>query len=285
MDGSVSNSAPDICIAYKLHLECGRLINLYDWLEVSLCAEYILYLANYLSTFPSKVWGLESFVFHSLEEAVLILWINVSRYWSENQILARSRQDIDWIENLCLLSGLCHSGFCCWGEQSRFWQLREGGGSQTVSFHNFIHQCFFCHALSAFHYFMLWVFDSFNMFNFIADEVFGYLFEIHSEEILFLSLFSSARFIRAVSELEFLGFIKSTKQKTDHVARLTWGGCWPESPKRKRTAHFLTTPVAAVLEQLSSNHIWLGLIFWIVFSPQIKSVVSDNHECLFFIAV
>uniref|UniRef100_A0A8D0A5J4 Origin recognition complex subunit 3 n=1 Tax=Sander lucioperca TaxID=283035 RepID=A0A8D0A5J4_SANLU len=44
-------------------------------------------------------------------------------------------------------------------------------------------------------------------------------------EMLFLSLFSSARFIRAVSELEFLGFIKSTKQKTDHVARLTWGGC------------------------------------------------------------
>lgn len=34
-DGSVSNAAPDICIAYKLHLECGRLINLYDWLEVS----------------------------------------------------------------------------------------------------------------------------------------------------------------------------------------------------------------------------------------------------------
>lgn len=33
--GTVSNAAPDICIAYKLHLECGRLINLYDWLEVS----------------------------------------------------------------------------------------------------------------------------------------------------------------------------------------------------------------------------------------------------------
>ncbi|KAH0622133.1 hypothetical protein JD844_024158 [Phrynosoma platyrhinos] len=31
--GSISNSAPDICIAYKLHLECGRLINLVDWLE------------------------------------------------------------------------------------------------------------------------------------------------------------------------------------------------------------------------------------------------------------
>lgn len=34
-----------------------------------------------------------------------------------------------------------------------------------------------------------------------------------------------ARFIRGVSELQFLGFIKATKRKTDHVARLTWGGC------------------------------------------------------------
>ena len=25
---------PDISIAYKLHLECGRLINLFDWLQV-----------------------------------------------------------------------------------------------------------------------------------------------------------------------------------------------------------------------------------------------------------
>jgi len=25
---------PDICIVYQLHLECGRLINLYDWLQV-----------------------------------------------------------------------------------------------------------------------------------------------------------------------------------------------------------------------------------------------------------
>ncbi|XP_033636011.1 origin recognition complex subunit 3-like [Asterias rubens] len=33
-----------------------------------------------------------------------------------------------------------------------------------------------------------------------------------------------ARFIRAVSELQFLGFIKATRKKTDHVSRLTWGG-------------------------------------------------------------
>lgn len=27
---------PDICIAYKLHLECGKMINLYDWLQAFL---------------------------------------------------------------------------------------------------------------------------------------------------------------------------------------------------------------------------------------------------------
>ncbi|XP_071522018.1 origin recognition complex subunit 3 [Panulirus ornatus] len=34
-----------------------------------------------------------------------------------------------------------------------------------------------------------------------------------------------ARFVQAVSELQFLGFVKPTHRKTDHVARLTWGGC------------------------------------------------------------
>jgi origin recognition complex subunit 3 len=32
-----------------------------------------------------------------------------------------------------------------------------------------------------------------------------------------------ARFARAVSELQFLGLVKPTKRKQDHVARLTWG--------------------------------------------------------------
>ncbi|MED6271085.1 hypothetical protein CHARACLAT_016732 [Characodon lateralis] len=93
-DGTVSNAAPDICIAYKLHLECGRLINLYDWLEA-------------YSTVVSAAEG--------------------------------SNPDSDGLGKV--------------------------------------------------------------------DEV------------------KHARFIRAVSELEFLGFIKATRKKTDHVARLTWGGC------------------------------------------------------------
>ncbi|XP_075453961.1 origin recognition complex subunit 3 isoform X2 [Ascaphus truei] len=90
--GSVSSAAPDICIAYKLHLECGRLINLYDWLEA----------------FATVV-----------------------------------------------------------GSADR----SDSNSSKPV--YEIIH----------------------------------------------------ARFIRAVSELELLGFVKPTKQKTDHVARLTWGGC------------------------------------------------------------
>jgi origin recognition complex subunit 3 len=32
-----------------------------------------------------------------------------------------------------------------------------------------------------------------------------------------------ARFARAVTELQFLGLVKPTKRKVDHVQRLTWG--------------------------------------------------------------
>ncbi|CAH2249401.1 origin recognition complex subunit 3 isoform X1 [Pelobates cultripes] len=90
--GSLCSISPDICIAYKLHLECGRLINLYDWLEA----------------FATVIGA------------------------TEESDLDPSKQ---------------------------------------------------------------------------VDEI------------------THARFIRAVSELELLGFVKPTKQKTDHVARLTWGGC------------------------------------------------------------
>ena len=33
---------PDVCIIYQLHLECGRLINLYDWLQVRTCLDDLL---------------------------------------------------------------------------------------------------------------------------------------------------------------------------------------------------------------------------------------------------
>ncbi|KAM8779431.1 origin recognition complex subunit 3 isoform 2-T2 [Rhynchonycteris naso] len=93
-EGCIPNVAPDVCIAYKLHLECSRLINLVDWSEA----------------FATVVTAAEKV--------------------DANSITSEERNEI-----------------------------------------------------------------------------------IH------------ARFIRAVSELELLGFVKPTKQKTDHVARLTWGGC------------------------------------------------------------
>ncbi|KAM4866125.1 origin recognition complex subunit 3 isoform 2-T2 [Thomomys bottae] len=93
-EGCIPNIAPDICIAYKLHLECSRLINLVDWSEA----------------FATVVTAAEQM---------------------------------------------------------------DGNASTSEERNEIIH----------------------------------------------------ARFVRAVSELELLGFIKPTKQKTDHVARLTWGGC------------------------------------------------------------
>ncbi|XP_073254795.1 origin recognition complex subunit 3-like [Porites lutea] len=95
--GTVQDTLPDICIAYKLHQECGRLINLYDWLQAFI--------------------------------AVL--------------------------------------------EPSTEQQSSKGTPKKKQK----------------------------------TDE------QLH------------ARFIQAVSELQFLGFIKSTRQKTDHVQRLTWGAC------------------------------------------------------------
>ncbi|XP_067018831.1 origin recognition complex subunit 3-like isoform X2 [Acropora muricata] len=95
--GTVQDTLPDICIAYKLHLECGRLINLFDWLQAF--------------------------------SAVL-----------EPQATEQS------------------------GEMSPKKKQK-------------------------------------------TDD------ELH------------ARFIQAVSELQFLGFIKATRKKTDHVQRLTWGAC------------------------------------------------------------
>lgn len=33
-DTALCPNMPDICILYQLHLECGKLINLFDWLQV-----------------------------------------------------------------------------------------------------------------------------------------------------------------------------------------------------------------------------------------------------------
>jgi origin recognition complex subunit 3 len=37
------------------------------------------------------------------------------------------------------------------------------------------------------------------------------------------SRLTQARFARAMAELQFLGFVKQSARKADHMARLTWG--------------------------------------------------------------
>lgn len=38
--GEIPSSMPDLSALYKLHLECGKLINLCDWLEVNFNSFY-----------------------------------------------------------------------------------------------------------------------------------------------------------------------------------------------------------------------------------------------------
>ena len=49
--------------------------------------------------------------------------------------------------------------------------------------------------------------------------------EEDEEEVQEVDPVLQARFTQAMSALQFLGFVKPSKRKTDHVARLTWGGC------------------------------------------------------------
>ena len=36
----IPSTIPDLCIAYQLHTECGTMINLYDWMQVSCTYEH-----------------------------------------------------------------------------------------------------------------------------------------------------------------------------------------------------------------------------------------------------
>ena len=67
-----------------------------------------------------------------------------------------------------------------------------------------------------------------------------------------------ARFMRAISELQFLGFIKATKRKTDHVERLTWDLCWTFSHclDEEKTADLLLS------WRLSSFREWSIYLYW-----------------------
>ncbi|XP_052859987.1 origin recognition complex subunit 3 [Anopheles cruzii] len=62
---------------------------------------------------------------------------------------------------------------------------------------------------------MINLFDWLQAFRTVVDEA-------NTEEEQQVDPKIQARFTRAVAELQFLGFIKTSKKKTDHVTRLTW---------------------------------------------------------------
>ena len=49
---SIQASQPDVCILYQLHLECGKLINLYDWLQVCVSPKCRVNLQRSCYNFP-----------------------------------------------------------------------------------------------------------------------------------------------------------------------------------------------------------------------------------------
>lgn len=60
---------PDICIAYKLHLECGKLINLYDWLQA--------FLSIVDSTESNEEEDIGKFVVNPVLQYPLLFFINI----------------------------------------------------------------------------------------------------------------------------------------------------------------------------------------------------------------
>ncbi|CAG9769059.1 unnamed protein product [Ceutorhynchus assimilis] len=69
---------------------------------------------------------------------------------------------------------------------------------------------------------MINLYDWLQAFLYIVDPKESDDFDDKSNKLVDPEL--QARFTQAVAELEYLGFIKSSKRKADHVARLTWGG-------------------------------------------------------------
>lgn len=67
---------------------------------------------------------------------------------------------------------------------------------------------------------MINMFDWLQSFKIVVDE--KAMDEEEEEDDATVDPKIQARFTRAVAELQFLGFIKPTKKKTDHVQRLTW---------------------------------------------------------------
>lgn len=224
---------------------------------------------------------------YSLEEALLIMRINVSRYWP------RVDRILTWTK-MCLFSGLCYCGFCCRGQRSGFWQFRESGGSQTVSFHNFTHQlvfplvfhnfntCFLCcdEFLEIDNCQVSWQMRCLEWRLYMKDLNFNPS-TIHSWRNVVPQLVLQCPFhpscVRArVSGLHQVHQAEDWPRGSTHLGGLLTQQSQPNT-------HIFTSTVSLHL----CWQIWLGFIFCTALSPLIKYVwvVSDSQARLFlFIA-
>ena len=120
---------------------------------------------------------------------------------------------LKWVRCILMFLGLHHRSFNFWG-RTKLKKISKRRRKSPVIVQSW-RDCLLASHYTAFN-FVLWSkgrHRSVIAYNhFVSDHCFR------------------ARFIRSVSELQFLGFIKSTKKKTDHVQRLTWTGWTPRRP-------------------------------------------------------
>ncbi|ORX50312.1 hypothetical protein BCR36DRAFT_352357 [Piromyces finnis] len=163
-DNIIESSLHDTCIAYKLYLECGKLINLYDWFVA---------FGNILKDKIDKSKKKEKEQNKRIkqkqkQEAEEIAKSKEKEIKKKDDIIVLDSDNE--IENVILIN-----------ENKEKGKFEEHHSS-----------------------------DEDNEEKEEEEE------EFNEKEI-------QARFIRAISELQYFGFIKSTNRKVDHVVKLTWG--------------------------------------------------------------
>ena len=101
--GIISSMMPDLCIVYKLHLECTQLINLFDWLQVGLTSykpynswDHTFY-AFVITTSKYQWYEMEKTCYdvHTLDkttskENALLLLFFISKFYSQHRAKAHS---------------------------------------------------------------------------------------------------------------------------------------------------------------------------------------------------
>ncbi|KJE96911.1 origin recognition complex ORC subunit 3 [Capsaspora owczarzaki ATCC 30864] len=148
----VISTIPDTCIVYQLYRECGRLINLYDWLQAF------------------------AVVVDNVSNAVV-------QTTSDNDTAKATSQAV-----ASALLTRKRRGRKSKSDPERSKEATEDGEAEMAE-----------------------------------DDPENAAEPAEGESTASISPEIHARFIRAVSELQFMGFIKATSRKTDHVSKLTWG--------------------------------------------------------------